>query len=95
MKNGSILITSRLGGFPHWQPDPANSTDPSNRRRGFARSDDGGYTWAEVWLLADRQPEIQKFVAECAHALTSDALGTMWWAHPGGGTDGHDRCVSE
>ena len=52
----------------------------------------GGYTWVEIWHLADRQPEIQKYVAECAHALTSDpATGTMWWAHPGGGGDGHDR----
>ena len=52
----------------------------------------GGYTWAELWHLADRQPEIQEYVAECAHALTSDpATGTMWWAHPGGGADGHDR----
>ena len=52
----------------------------------------GGYTWAELWHLADRQPEIQQYVAECAHALTSDpTTGTMWWAHPGGGLDGHDR----
>ena len=56
--------TARLEGrgFPQWQPDPANSTDPRNKRRGFARSDDGGYTWAEIWVLADRQPEIQSCV---------------------------------
>ena len=43
MKNGSILMTSRLEGrgFPQWQPDPNNGTDPRNHRRGFARSDDG------------------------------------------------------
>ena len=51
----------------------------------------GGYTWAQVWHLADRQPEISKYVSECAHALASSSDGTMWWAHPGGGADGHDR----
>lgn len=94
MYNGSILITSRLESrnFPQFNPDPANSSDLRNHRRAFARSDDGGYTWAELWHLADRQPEIQEYVAECAHALTSDPeTGTMWWAHPGGGADGHDR----
>ena len=91
--NGSLLMTSRLQhNFPHWQPDPANSTDPANKRRGFARSDDGGRTWAEWWELADRQPDIQKYTAECAHALVSDpSKGTMYWGHPGGGLDGHGR----
>jgi hypothetical protein len=54
----------------------------------------GGYTWAQVWHLADRQPEISKYVAECAHALASSSDGTMWWAHPGGAggdTNTHGR----
>jgi hypothetical protein len=42
MKNGSLLMTSRLEsrGFPQFQPDPSNGTDPRNIRRGFARSDE-------------------------------------------------------
>ena len=53
----------------------------------------GGYTWSELWYLADRQPEIQHYVAECAHALVSapTAGGRLYWGHPGGGSDGHDR----
>lgn len=100
MKNGSLLMTARLEsrGFPQFSPDPNNGTEPRDIRRGFARSDDGGNTWAEIWHLADRQPEISDYVAECAHALTSDPeTGVMWWAHPGGddgnyaAQGGHDR----
>ena len=39
-----------------------NKTNVMNRNRGFARSDDGGHTWGEVWYLSarpgDRQPRI-------------------------------------
>ena len=149
MRNGSLLMTSRLQAKTpnHYRPSPDNTTwpfpDKGNKRRAFARSDDGGYvrtapaashsalptpprsppcwnlhasfdfdlaldvplgdasrrcvcmhaqTWAELWYLADRQPEIQEFESECAQGLTSDpATGVMWWAHPGGGLDGHDR----
>ena len=43
----------------------------------------GGYTWSELWYLADRQPEIQHYTAECAQALVSDpSTGAMYWAHP-------------
>ena len=43
----------------------------------------GGHTWAELWYLADRQPDIQHYTAECAHGLTSDpTTGAMYWAHP-------------
>jgi Neuraminidase (sialidase) len=62
MHNGSLLMSSRLEDtFPAWEPDPKNATDPRNKRRAFARSDDGGKTWAEIWFLADRQPEIQSY----------------------------------
>lgn len=40
--------------FPHWWPDNNVTDDPANRNRAFARSDDGGATWAELWYLADR-----------------------------------------
>ena len=43
------------------------------QRRGFARSDDGGRSWAEVWYLADRQPSISRLNPTCAQALVSDA----------------------
>lgn len=97
MKNGSILMTSRLQAKTpnHYRPNPDNTTGPldkANKRRAFARSDDGGHTWAELWYLADRQPEIQRYESECAQGLASDpATGVMYWAHPGGGIDGHDR----
>jgi len=96
MRNGSLLMSSRLEHtFPQWQPSPDNTTWPNpdrqNKRRAFARSDDGGRTWADLWYLADRQPEIQHYTSECAHALVSAPDGTIYWGHPGGGTDGHDR----
>ena len=78
--------------FPHWWPDNNNTDDPSNKNRAFARSDDGGATWSELWYLADRQPQIQRFTAECAHAFVSDPqAGTLYWGHPGGPPDGHNR----
>eukprot|EP01052_Picozoa_sp_SAG31_P040439 SAG31_NODE_5856_length_2291_cov_10.778285_1_plen_187_part_00 len=100
LKNGSLLMTSRLmgGSHPtpnHYQPHPDNTTGPldaQNKRRAFARSDDGGHTWAELWYLADRQREIHAYTAECAQGLASDPItGAVFWAHPGGGVDGHDR----
>eukprot|EP00039_Didymoeca_costata_P006136 m.87714 g.87714 ORF g.87714 m.87714 type:complete len:167 (+) comp13127_c0_seq3:716-1216(+) len=62
----------------------------SDRRRGFARSDDGGATWSAVWFLEDRQPDI--YVGTCSHALVSsvDSLGSLqnnntvlYYVHPG------------
>merc|ERR1711924_337751 len=90
MRNGSLLMTSRMYGS-NFIPDPKNATSHKNRRRGFARSDDGGATWAEVWYVMDRQPEIGILQPTCAEALCSepDADGTMWWAHPGSNI--HDR----
>ena len=78
MKNGSLLMTMRL---------EAGTVEPWTNRsenRAFARSDDGGKTWAEIWYLKDRQPEIQNVTAECAHALVSDLdTNIMYWGHPG------------
>ena len=97
MRNGSLLMTSRLQAKTpnHYRPYPDNTTGPldkQNKRRAFARSDDGGHTWAELWYLADRQPEIARYTSECAHGITSDpTTGELFWAHPGGGVDGHDR----
>ena len=99
MRNGSLLMTSRLQAKTpnHYRPYPDNTTGPldkENKRRAFARSDDGGHTWAELWYLADRQPEIARYTSECAHGITSDPnTGELFWAHPGGGRTvrgGHD-----
>ena len=54
MLNGSVLLTARMVGPPYLSK-PGKLSD---RRRGFARSDDGGRTWAEWWFLEDRQPDI-------------------------------------
>ena len=83
MHNGSLLMTSRMYGAPYLYP---NASDPRNRRRGFARSDDGGYTWAAIWYVADRQLEIARYQPTCAQALVSapDVQdGTIYWGHPG------------
>jgi len=91
MKNGSLLLTTRTYGTA-LIPDPENPTDLHNKRRGFARSDDGGETWAEVWYVIDRQPEIGILQPTCAQALVSDpevSNGTLYWAHPG--NDIHTR----
>jgi hypothetical protein len=97
MRNGSLLMTSRLQAKTpnHYRPYPGNTTGPldkQNKRRAFARSDNGGQTWSELWYLADRQPEIARYTSECAQGITSDpTTGELFWAHPGGGVDGHDR----
>ena len=89
MRNGSLLLTTRTYGSS-FIPDPKNASAYA-RRRGFARSDDGGATWAEVWYVADRQPEIARLQPTCAQALVSDQRGPsdMYWSHPG--SDIHDR----
>merc|ERR1712232_365535 len=50
-----------------------------NTTRGFARSDDGGATWAEIWNLFERQPELS--LAPCSDALVySPRTGAMYFA---------------
>jgi hypothetical protein len=85
MNNGSLLMTSRMYGSPWLTPGHPSRSD---LRRGFARSDDGGWTWAEVWYIEDRQPEIM--TGTCAQALVSDVgvSPTMYWSHPGNWTEG-------
>ena len=93
MRNGSLLMTSRLE-----EQLPSLPYGNLSMNRAFARSDDGGRTWAETWYLEDRQPGIQAFIAECAHALVSDPTAssssgesTMYWGHPGGAPGGQNR----
>jgi hypothetical protein len=82
MHNGSLLMTSRMYGA-EFIPDPKNDSDPNNKRRGFARSDDGGTSWSAVWYIADRQPQISRLQPACAQAMVSDATGSIYWSHPG------------
>ena len=50
--------------------------------RGFARSDDGGETWADWWYLEDRQPEI--YTTTCDQPIVADQdTGIVYYAHPG------------
>eukprot|EP01052_Picozoa_sp_SAG31_P000666 SAG31_NODE_19_length_35031_cov_42.510707_17_plen_865_part_00 len=81
LRNGSLLMTSRIEGCVAAY---GRNTSSCGHERGFARSDDGGYSWAEVWFLGDRQPNIPVAVAD--HALCSDPsfrAGTVFWSHPG------------
>jgi len=86
-RNGSLL----LGG-----PYINRSTDPTvksmERRRGFARSDDGGYTWAAIWYVRDTQPDIELHQPTCSEALVSNPAagkGSLYSGHPG--SLSHDR----
>ena len=82
MLNGSVLLTARMVGSPYLSK-PGKLSD---RRRGFARSDDGGRTWAEWWFLEDRQPDV--YVGTCFQSITSDVggpnpSGRIFFGHPG------------
>ena len=59
---------------------------PYPLRRGFARSDDGGETWAQWWWLEDRQPDV--YTGTCENSVSSDPAaspdeGRMFYARPG------------
>ena len=96
MSNCSLLMTGRMdvmsvmsrSWWPGSGPDHHyNKTNVMNRNRGFARSDDGGHTWGEVWYLSarpgHRQPQIGIHDTFVNEALTSSADGsTMYWARP-------------
>ena len=54
LRNGSGLLTARMAGVPWLTPGkcPPNCPPPTDKRRGFARSDDGGESWAETWFVS-------------------------------------------
>lgn len=69
LKNGSVLMTSRnfYGGNSGQGP------------RLFARSDDGGATWAANWsFTASELPG-----GYCEGSIISDSNGTVYFGHPG------------
>jgi len=82
MKNGSLLLTSRLG-RPYNDFYCRNGPDFC-WERGFARSDDGGATWAAIWYAEHRQPELSPYTNNCENPMVSDpATGIIYWGHPG------------
>lgn len=87
MANGSVLMSVRIDDAKNADrkhPDP----DAMRRgtSRGFARSDDGGATWAQRWTLWERQPQIPD--SPCSDALIySNKTGAMYWGHPGEWSD--------
>ena len=69
LRNGSVLMTSRnfYGGSSGQGP------------RLFARSDDGGATWAANWsFFEDKLPG-----GYCEGSIISDADGAVYFGHPG------------
>ena len=89
MKNGSILWTSRLGppyvcpGKPDQPVAPACRHYPTPVLRGMARSDDGGETIAETWLVEQDNVDGLLF-GTCSSSLASDPRsGRVFWGHPG------------
>merc|ERR1712232_699219 len=69
LKNGSLVLTSRLTGHG-LNNFYCNGTDLNCFQRGFARSDDGGASWAAVWYLEERQPLIIR--NNCENPMVSD-----------------------
>lgn len=83
LRNGSVLMSARIDD-PHNTDYHHPDTNMTRVRtsRGFARSDDGGATWAEKWTLYDRQPEIPD--QPCSDPLIySHKTGAMYFGHPG------------
>ena len=89
MKNGSILWTSRLGS-PYvcrepktGKPNPVCRKYPTPVLRGMARSDDGGETIAETWLVEQDNADGLLF-GTCSSPMASDPRsGVIYWGHPG------------
>ena len=84
MHNGSVLLSPRVD--DPYDADPKHPDPNATRRlttRGFARSDDGGATFAEVWTVYERQPEI--YDSACSDGLVySPKTGKMYWGKPYG-----------
>lgn len=73
LANGSVLISFRMEG----ERMPRNP-----HVRGFARSDDGGATWAQSWFLDEVQPQVVD--APSMQGIDrSTKTGAVYWGHPG------------
>lgn len=84
LQNGSVLISTRIDDPENRDPHhPDTDKARAGTTRGFARSDDGGQTWAEVWTLYDRQPEI--YDSSCSDGIVySPKTGATYFGHPNG-----------
>lgn len=82
MHNGSLLMTSRMYGQPYLSKPPK----ASDLRRMFARSDDGGHTWSDIWYVEQRQPDV--WMGTCDQPIVSDpsVSPTIYYGHPGNNT---------
>ena len=78
--NGSIVATARNG-----QVRSASDLCVSPQKcRAFARSDDGGMSWAEAWY-----PTVEELpVHRCQAALVSNDLGKLYFGFPMNTTTG-------
>jgi hypothetical protein len=83
MRNGSVLMSARIDDLKNMdRHHPDTNVTRMGRSRGFARSDNGGATWAEQWTLWERQPEIPD--SPCSDAMVySNKTGAMYFGHPG------------
>ncbi len=73
--NGSLLISFRSEG-EHMPSHPHN--------RGFARSDDGGATWAEVWYANDPGRTTGMIDGPSDQGIDrSEKTGAVYFGHPG------------
>ena len=75
LANGSVLITFRSEG----ERMPKNE---AAKVRGFARSDDGGSSWAEVWYANVRDPAMLD-EPSMQGIDRSEKTGAVYFGHPG------------
>lgn len=82
MVNGSLLMTTRLGGSYLFNKNGKKLPPSQMKKRAFARSDDGGATWAAYWILDDTQPEV--LTGTCDQPVArSYKTGMLYYGHPG------------
>eukprot|EP01047_Picozoa_sp_COSAG01_P013615 COSAG01_NODE_645_length_14553_cov_32.925227_12_plen_397_part_00 len=76
MRNGSLLLAGRLVPMPGSAPPPLDQ----RHLRGFARSDDGGASWAASWFVDNAAVH----TTTCAQGIArSYASGALYWGTPG------------
>jgi sialidase-1 len=77
--NGSVLISFRMEG-EHMPSHPHS--------RGFARSDDGGATWAEIWYANDPGRATGMIDGPSDQGIDrSEKTGAVYFGHPGSLTE--------
>jgi hypothetical protein len=74
LKNGSVLITFRC--------EQGAGSPPMKHARGFARSDNGGETWAQIWYLDECCPSAIDGPSQQG-IDRSAKTGLVYFGHPG------------